>query len=117
MPNKSSPHGGFICAGTVSHGTLRTQDLLRTFADEYARILPFNSSNLVSEARDNANILDMRKPDGSDVATDKDHDIAQAVLQDLQDALQECAAREGLYFGTHEGDGSDFGYWETEDEG
>ncbi len=115
MTNKSSPHGGFISEGTVSHGTLRTQDLLRSFADELSRVMPFNGSNLASEARQNAEILDMVKSDGSDVATDKDHAIASDVLNDLFEQLDTIAHREGFYFGAHPGDGSDFGYWTSED--
>ena len=108
MSNKSSPHGGFINEGTVSHGTLRTQDLLRSFADELLRVLPFNGAPLASEARQNADILDMN------AATSRDHDIAGDVMVDLIDQLNTIAAREGFYFGAHEGDGSDFGYWKAD---
>lgn len=107
MPNKSSPHGGFISEGTVSHGTLRTQDLLRSFADEYERVLPFNSSSLCSEAREAADMLDKptaRQPQGF-------AEIADDILTSLFDSLQTVAARENLTFGAHDGDGSDFGYW------
>jgi hypothetical protein len=113
MANKSSEHGGFICEGTISHGTLRTQDLLRAFANEYERILPFNGRDLASEARQNADILDMPNQD-----TPRNNEIAHDVLNDLFDALDTVAHREGMYFGAHEGDGSDFGFWmlETESE-
>jgi hypothetical protein len=107
MPNKSSPHGGFISEGTVSHGTLRTQDLLRSFADELERVFPFNGLGLVIDARNVADVLDA-DPDASEDASD--------VLFDVIDQLNTIASREGLYFGAHEGDGSDFGYWRNEDD-
>ncbi len=112
MANKSSPHGGFISEGTVSHGTLRTQDLLRSFADEYQRVLPFNGYSIAYDARETADIVDRPtayQPQGFAC-------LAYEVLFNLIDALDEIARREGLIFGAHEGDGSDFGYWSIESE-
>ncbi len=111
MPNNCSEHGGSFHFGTISHGTLRTQDLLRSFADECERLMPFNTKDLVSEARANAEILDMFKKDGSPVATNRDHEIAQYVLDDLTSQLCDIANKHEAYFGAHEGDGSDFGFW------
>lgn len=111
MPNKSSPHGGFISEGTISHGTLRTPDLLRAFANEYERVLPFNSRELVTDARNSANEID------SDKFPHPGNDQCGAeIVAELIDALNAVAAREGMYFGAHEGDGSDFGYWKTDRE-
>src|SRR5947209_697852 len=108
MANKSSPHGGFFNVGTVSHGTLRTQDLLRAFADEYERLLPFNGARLANEAREIAEAVENYPDNGP-------HDEAADVLAELEDALGEIAAREGdYYFGAIEGDGADFGFWATE---
>jgi hypothetical protein len=101
MSNRSSPHGGKFVPGTVSYGTLRTADLLTAFADEYQRLVPFNSRALVSEAR----------------AVDPDSEEASEILNDLFDSLDSCAQREGNYtFAAHEGDGSDFGFWPIDGE-
>lgn len=105
MSNKSSPHGGFISERTVSHGTLRTPDLLRAFAAEYERVLPFNSREAVTDARNCANEID------DDPGHPGNNQTGSEIVSELIDALNECAAREGFYFGAHEGDGSDFGYW------
>lgn len=114
MPNKSSPHGGFISAGTIIHGTLRTADLLRAFADEYERVLPFNGRAMADEARNIAGIMSAADLIGAgSVAQDEE---ASDMLSALFDALDEIAQREGFYFGASEGDGSDFGYWTTEEE-
>jgi hypothetical protein len=110
MPNKSSPHGGFICEGTVSHGTLRTQDLLRSFADEYQRVLPFNSFELVYDARNCANEMDEDENHPGNAQTGSE------IVEELIDALDAIAQRDGFYFGTHPGDGSDFGYWVIEND-
>lgn len=110
MPNKSSPHGGYICEGTVSHGTLRTQDLLRTFANELKRVLPSNGQRLAFEAHEMADLLDR------DIKPQDTGEDAGYTLEALFDQLEEIARREGLTFGAHEGDGSDFGYWKTGDD-
>lgn len=110
MPNKSSPHGGFISEGTVSHGTHRTPDLLRRLADEYARVLPFNSSELVYDARNSASEID------ANPGHPGNEQCGSEIVQELIDALNTVAGREGLYFGAHPGDGSDFGYWKSDDE-
>ena len=94
----------------VSSGTLRTQDLLRAFADEYERLSPTNGADLRREARQNAEILDMQ-----DEPKPCDWDIAGDVLNDLMDQLQYMAP-EGCYFGAHEGDGACFGFWSRDEE-
>lgn len=110
MPNKSSPHGGNFVTGTISHGTLRPQELLRNFAAELNRLMPFNSVSLVVKAHDNADHLDGEP-------TNQDYADACEVLTELEDELNAIAAREGnYYFGNTEGDGSDFGFWENEEE-
>ncbi len=87
--------------GTVSHGTLRTEDLIPAFANELERCCDGHSGNLtlVQEARE---------------ITDFDSEEASDLCHDLSDALNEYAP-EGTYFGAHEGDGSDFGFWPLED--
>lgn len=105
MPNKSSPYGGAIREGTVSAGTLRSADLLRAFADEYERILPFNGRDLYSDAREIANYCDAFG----------EHKDAADTIEALIDALNECGARQGFTFGAHPGDGADFGFWRDDD--
>ena len=96
--------------GSVSHGTLRTENLLSAFADELERLLdanpetnPGNWYDLIQEAND---ILD----------TETEEIIAMVLVgstelvSDLQDALDELAP-DYCYFGPTERDGSDFGFW------
>lgn len=83
--------------GTVSHGTLRSEDLVETFLDELCRVAPGKYGALKREARQFLR-LDLDDADGSEI------------VNDLQDALSEHAPP-FLYFGTTEGDGSDFGWW------
>lgn len=80
--------GGF----SVSHGTHRTEDLLMAF-------YPFLPEKLHQE-------ID---------ALNGDFD-GEDVEYILEEAFEEMikAAPEGFYFGTLEGDGSDFGFWRIE---
>ncbi len=81
--------------GTVISGTLRNEDLLDAFAAELERLNPeyFNSP-------------DMRRV----VLHDSDGERASGMIEWLIDALNEYAPPH-VYFGAHEGDGADFGWW------
>lgn len=100
--------GSITLSGTVSHGTLRTADLLYRLADELDRVSA-DDRNLTSEARQNAAILNM-----SVTGRARNEDIAADVLADLFRRLDEIANEHGMTFGAHPGDGSDFGYWPPE---
>jgi hypothetical protein len=88
--------------GTISHGTLRAADLLESFADELARLEPGN--DLVDEARA---VITLDRAGWSNLV---DSEEASDLLTSLVDALNEHAPAY-CYFGTTDGDGSDFGFW------
>lgn len=95
--------------GTVSHGTHRHQDLLRSFSEAYKQhceAADFNNS-LYEEAQSWADLIDRRN--GS--LTGRDYYTVGDVLDALIDRLEEVAAQHNCYFGSIEGDGSDFGFW------
>lgn len=83
--------------GSISHGTLRIQALLKAFADEAERCCNGHLGNLtlVNEAR---------------AIEDFDSLKAAEILCDLQDFLDEYSPPYA-YFGSHPDDGADFGYW------
>lgn len=90
---------------SVSHGTMRPQDLLPAFMDvirdtpEYVQVM-----NAVP-----AHAMEDREAewwDGEDAA---------GLLESLSDTL-DAYSPEGYYFGVHPGDGSDYGYWKAEQE-
>lgn len=83
--------------GTISHGTLRTEDLLDTFASELERRdTNRDHTKLIAEAREGTDIGDCETT----------HDI----LEELFDALDSLSPPY-CWFGASEGDGSDFGFW------
>jgi hypothetical protein len=114
-----------IEVGTISHGTLRPQDLMPVFLRTLEQIAPLTYSVRVegtyAEEYQHAingtleqyleTATDERGPSGYKVDTLEDR--AQYVswaLEALEDDLS-ANAPEGMYFGTLEGDGSDFGFW------
>ena len=86
--------------GTVISGTLRTDDLLRAFAQELNRHRPDDP------LADWAFVLCSYGYDDPAEAND--------CLNQLFDALSIIAEPHGCYFGAHPGDGADFGFWENE---
>lgn len=104
--------------GTVSHGTLRSEDLLSSFISTLEGLLLVNGdtfcrpenfgdrdrlNNLIGEAQD------VFASDGEQIDEGKEEEASELV-NELADALGEFAP-EYCYFGTLEGDGSDFGFW------
>jgi len=94
--------------GSISHGTLRPQDLIPAFLDAVetyapAMIAPFP-------------FVPAHVEDGGDSSDWWDSEEAQGKLDELFDILSEHAP-DGCYFGAHEGDGSDFGFWPIDPEG
>lgn len=106
--------------GSISHATLRTEDLLSAFSSELESLIFLNGdyfsqpenfadrdrlNNLVGEAQD------QWTEDGTEL---EDESIAQELVTELEDALCEFAPPY-CYFGAHCGDGSDFGFWPSHD--
>jgi hypothetical protein len=97
--------------GSVISGTLRRQDIIPEFA-EWVRILnPAAYTQLVSKT---FSMPPAYVQDEGDTSAWWDSEEAIEFLNELMDAMDEVAP-EGHYFGTHPGDGSDFGFWPTEE--
>jgi hypothetical protein len=87
--------------GSISHGTLRTIDLLRAFTFE----LSYLSGDYVALV----NYADERH-EAINVDSDNETSEDSELVNELIDALNDLAPPY-CYFGAHEGDGSDFGFW------
>lgn len=87
--------------GTVIHGTLRTEALLSAFCWEIERL---GGSHEVPESA----LENFEDP----------YWYTETAQQDLEEAFSTLneLAPEGMYFGAHPGDGSDFGFWKEEEE-
>lgn len=90
--------------GSISTGTLRTRDLLKAFSDELERLDPIGNEFCIGEARAVIPILD------TPLGWRGVHNYPQDVLHQCFNALEELAPVD-CYFGAHDGDGADFGFW------
>ncbi|SRR6266478_8412748 len=93
--------------GTISHATMRAEDLIPRFISElqYQRPLHRAHRKLIREIE--GNMRRMKSPKYFE------NEQVQWDLEALFDALNEYCAPY-FYFGAHPGDGSDYGYWLTE---
>jgi hypothetical protein len=105
--------------GTVSHGTCNPADLIPRFMDELDALKEAESLSPFPNVARWGRIDDILGPierriesGGYDYFSS---DEASFDLETLFDLLQEYAP-DGAYFGAHEGDGSDYGFWGTDKE-
>ena len=99
--------------GSISSGTMRAEDLIPRFM-----------SKLFKEKPELARSLWQKYPRLGEALCDKnagihsdwwESDEAQEILNnDIFDAMDNMSP-EGHYFGSHPGDGSDYGYWPIEE--
>lgn len=95
---------------TIIHGTLRPQDLIPAFLDALSVAGPDAYAQLVMGPFGAVPAYVFDEGDDSDWWTSE---AATDLIAQLEEALNE-AAPEGHYFGSHPGDGADFGFWEIE---
>lgn len=80
---------------TISHGTMRPEDLIPKFLEVLEELNP-----KVSESAKRWNELAIQE-------------VQSQFLLELFDLLDQ-EAPEGFYFGSHPGDGCDYGFWQSE---
>ena len=99
--------------GSISTGTLRNEDLLPAFRNELHNLSDGQHPlvELFDRTVETEPWLDWYSVDIrlADIAPE-DQEYASELVNDLMDALNEYAPPH-TYFGAHEGDGADFGFW------
>jgi len=104
--------------GSVSHGTLRNVDLLDTLSKELeSRVLLNGAFYALPENMAERDRLNTLQFDALELAshledgTKEDGEEASELVNALVETLGMLFAPGYCYFGTHPGDGSDYGYW------
>lgn len=91
--------------GSVSHGTMRPEDLVPTFLDTLKELSPRRYFQL---KKDNPEVWEWL-----DDTSKANEEIDYFLNEVLFDALN-LFAPPYFYFGAHPGDGSDYGFWLSE---
>lgn len=98
--------------GSISHGTHRPQDLIPVFLDAIREVAPAHYEGFMAAPFPPVPAYVEDEGDDSEWWDSED---ARYLLESLFDTLDENAP-DGTYFGAHPGDGSDFGFWDLDDE-
>jgi hypothetical protein len=100
--------------GSISSGTMLSEDLIPAFADELAELAKTAKSDAYKDLLAKADAwLDVDQ-DADDFDADQHNDDGSEIVNDLMDALGEFAPPY-FYFGAHPGDGADYGFWLYDD--
>lgn len=102
-----------ILETSVSHATLRPQDLIPPFL-EVIKDTP-EYQQMICQINPDWNFTVITDPSADDNDERWQSDYIIMFLDELFDVLNNYAP-EGYYFGSHIGDGSDFGYWKIDQE-
>ncbi len=98
--------------GTVIHGTGRPEDIIPALASKLRELMVRNEAEPDVDRTPILKLLD--EANCPFEAAFYDTDAANELIDELTDALNEFAPP-FCYFGAHEGDGSDFGFWFSND--
>ena len=91
---------------TISHATLNTGHLIEAFTE----FISANSDHFNAESLDMARYIRNHYESGS-----FGEDTLSYYLNEILFDMIDTVSPNGFYFGSHPGDGSDFGFWELED--
>jgi len=90
--------------GTVSSGTLRSEDLMESFASELRHLSDGNHTESGDKLLAEVDAIDRENYDYEEEC--HVHDLVEALIEELSER-----APAHVYFGAHEGDGAEFGFW------
>lgn len=106
---------------SLSYATMKEIDLIDAFAPFIEEHNPVGYETIKDDVKKAQELLSFDMPvfgqkDNDNVISDSNLDmIAWLVNESLFDLLNEIAP-DDCYFGSHPGDGSDYGFWQVEEE-
>ncbi len=112
--------GNYITGGSVSHGTMKTDDLIPAFLNHLDYIKEqYSFDQSIPEVIRCANIsrLDTAMGQIEQRMNEDDYFESEDADYDLEFLFDELDnfAPDNHYFGAHTGGGSDYGFWECDD--
>jgi hypothetical protein len=96
--------------GSISSGTMRTEDVLAAFSAELKYHVQRNAAEWCSDGGRAERDRLLKLVAEAEATEDFDSDEASELVTELEDELS-AFAPPYCYFGAHEGDGSDYGFW------
>ena len=105
--------------GSISSGTMRSEDLLESLASELdfqisRQPRSFRRASYRKLIREAHQCLRRLNGEGTRAQQQEAEEYASEIVNDLMDSLSEFAPPLA-YFGSHPGDGADYGFWLSED--
>ena len=94
-----------IVMGSISSGTMRNEDLIPCFTEELLWYDPQNSIGLEIQEK-------IESDDYNFTSDNASYDL-ESLFDELNN-LESLQNLPGFYFGSHPGDGSDYGFWLSE---
>jgi hypothetical protein len=109
-------HIGDYLDRSISHGTMRSIDLLKAFLPVLEDLDSRNQkyADTIREGQEFLNLL-LAEESGSKMGHGFHENLSMYINEDLWDAMN-FYAPSGYYFGANEGDGSDYGFWQSREE-
>ena len=107
-------NGHVVAEGTVICRTLRTEYLMRAFRDEIRRLSTRSPDCCWSADAWLKGKEAYQNDHGVKLDEDEYQEDGSLLVSDLMEHLNSMAPT-GYYFGAHEGDGADFGWWRNSD--
>lgn len=104
-----------FCNVSLSHATMREEDLIPTFMFFLEEHDQQAATRLTSEYSAEGWPYSMSGLAFGDPFDEVQQEMSEYLLEDLFAALDNIAP-DGYYFGSHPGDGSDFGFWQDEED-
>lgn len=99
-----------LAIGSVSSGTLRSEDLLDSFAWELEQCVKHATTQSTSDARQLLREIEVLNEEVAEGDLEEDSEGASDLVDDCIDELNNWCPPY-CYFGAHEGDGAAFGCW------
>jgi hypothetical protein len=104
-----------VAPGSVSHATMRFEDLIPTFMFLLEQVDRETATEITSRYSGDGWPSSMAGLAFGDPFEGEQITLQTYLMEDLFDALSNLAPP-GYYFGSHPGDGSDYGFWQVEED-